>query len=70
MLGSAELISALAWEIPWAEEPGKLLSMGLESVGHNWAHRFTRVICRALEEKTIPGHLYFSKISEIILMCI
>ena len=35
MLGSAELISALAWEIPWAEEPGKVLSMGLESVGHD-----------------------------------
>ena len=27
--------SVLAWEIPQAEEPGGLLSMGSESVGHN-----------------------------------
>ena len=25
----------LAWEIPWTEEPGELLSMGLQSVGYN-----------------------------------
>ena len=24
----------LAWEIPWTEEPGGLLSMGLQRVGH------------------------------------
>ena len=29
--------SILAWEIPWTEEPGGLLSMGLQSVGHNLA---------------------------------
>ena len=28
--------STLAWKIPWAEEPGRLLSMGLLRVGHNW----------------------------------
>ena len=27
--------SILAWEIPWTEEPGGLLSMGLQRVGHN-----------------------------------
>ena len=27
--------SILAWEIPWAEEPGGLQSMGLQRVGHN-----------------------------------
>ena len=27
--------STLAWEIPWTEEPGRLQSMGLQSVGHN-----------------------------------
>ena len=27
--------SVLAWEIPRAEEPGGLLSMGSERVGHN-----------------------------------
>ena len=25
--------SILAWEIPWAEEPGRLQSMGLQELG-------------------------------------
>ena len=25
------------WKIPWMEEPGRLQSMGLQRVGHNWA---------------------------------
>ena len=28
--------STLAWKIPWAEEPGRLQSMGSLRVGHNW----------------------------------
>ena len=28
--------SILAWRIPWTEEPGKLESMGLQRVRHNW----------------------------------
>ena len=29
----------LAWEIPWKEEPGRLQSMGSQSLrGHNGAH--------------------------------
>ena len=28
--------STIAWKIPWTEEPGKLQSMGLPRVGHNW----------------------------------
>ena len=28
--------STLAWKIPWTEEPGRLQSMGLWRVGHNW----------------------------------
>ena len=27
--------SILAWKIPWMEEPGGLLSLGLHRVGHN-----------------------------------
>ena len=27
--------SILAWKIPWREEPGALLSMGLQTVRHN-----------------------------------
>ena len=29
--------SALAWQIPWTEEPGRLQSMGSLGVGHDWA---------------------------------
>ena len=28
--------SILAWKIPWMEEPGRLQSMGLQKVGHDW----------------------------------
>ena len=27
----------LAWRIPWTEKPGRLQSMGWQSVGHDWA---------------------------------
>ena len=27
--------SILAWRIPWAEEPGRLLSVGSQRVGHD-----------------------------------
>jgi len=27
--------STLAWKIPWTEEPGRLQSMGLQTVTHN-----------------------------------
>jgi len=27
--------SVLAWRIPWTEEPGQLLSMGLQRIGHD-----------------------------------
>ena len=30
-------VSALAWKIPWAEEPGGLQSMGSLRAGHDWA---------------------------------
>ena len=29
--------STLAWKIPWMEEPGRLLSMGSQRFGHDWA---------------------------------
>ena len=31
----ATLSSILAWRIPWTEDPGGLLSMGLQRVGHD-----------------------------------
>ena len=41
--------STLAWKIPWTEEPGRLQSMGLRRVGHDWATSlslFTFMHCR------------------------
>ena len=31
----------LAWKIPWAEEPGRLQSMGLKRVRHDFTFTFT-----------------------------
>ena len=33
--------STLAWKIPWTEEPGRLQSMGLRRVGHDFTFTFT-----------------------------
>ena len=35
--GMATHSSTLAWRIPWMEEPGRLQSMGLQRVRHDWA---------------------------------
>ena len=32
-----------AWQIPWTEVPGRLQSMGLQRVGHDWAHMWLRM---------------------------
>ena len=42
--------STLAWKIPWAEEPGRLQSMGSLRVGHNCDFTFTFHF-RALEKE-------------------
>ena len=34
--GNGPHSSILAWKIPWAEEPGRLQSMGSQPVGHDW----------------------------------
>ena len=33
--------STPAWKIPWTEEPGRLQSIGLLRVGHDWATSFS-----------------------------
>ena len=33
--GTATHCSILAWRISWAEEPGRLQSMGMQRVGHS-----------------------------------
>ena len=41
--------SILAWKSSWTEEPGRLQSMGLQRVGHDWATslslRFSYLTC-------------------------
>ena len=39
--GMATQSSILAWRIPWAEEPGRLQSMGLQRVRQDWATNTT-----------------------------
>ena len=65
--------SALAWKIPWTEEPNRLQSMGSQRVGHDWATslHFTYAsltmlklltvdhskLWKILKEMGIPDHL-------------
>ena len=43
--------SALAWKIPWMEEPGRLQSMGSLRVGHDWVTYTFTFHFHALEEE-------------------
>ena len=43
--------STLAWKIPWTEEPGRLQSMGLWRVGHDWATSLSLFTFHALEKE-------------------
>ena len=44
--GVATHSSILAWEIPWTVEPGRLQSLGLQRVRHNWVtNTFTGHCC-------------------------
>ena len=52
--------SSLAWKIPWTEEPGRLQSMGLLGVGHDWAtslslFTFNPLQCSCLENPRDGG---------------
>ena len=47
--------SILAWRIPWAEEPGGLLSMRLQRVRHNWSD----LTCTTILSRAITFYLIF-----------
>ena len=38
--------STFAWRIPWMEEPGRLQSMGLKTVRHDWVTSLTWSTCK------------------------
>ena len=46
--------SALAWKIPWMEEPGKLQSMGSLRVRHNWVTSLSLFTFRHWRRKWQP----------------
>ena len=48
--------NALAWKIPWMEEPGGLQSMGSQRVGHDWATTLTQLLYRTVVVFAIHAH--------------
>ena len=49
--------SIFTWRIPWAEEPGGLLALGLKKVGHNWGTNiFTFNILTSIKEGLAIWH--------------
>ena len=46
--------STLAWKIPWMEEPGRLQSMELLRVGHDWATSLSLFTCMHWRRKWQP----------------
>ena len=48
--GTATQSSVLAWRIPWIEEPGRLQSIGSQSVRHDWGtFTFTLSAAKSLQ---------------------
>ena len=44
--------STTAWKIPWTKEPGRLQSMGLQRVGHDWAKECKDSLTRGFNDRT------------------
>ena len=49
--GNGSPLQTLAWKIPWMEELGRLQSMGLLRVGHNWVTSLSLFTFHALEQE-------------------
>ena len=56
--------STLAWKIPWMEEPGRLLSMGSLTVGHNWATSLSLVTFMHWRKKWQPTPMFLPRESQ------
>ena len=50
--------STLARKIPWMEEPGRLQSMGLQRVGHDWETSLTHFILFHRRRKWQPTPVF------------
>ena len=45
--------STLTWKVPWTKEPGRLESMGLQRVGHDWVTSLSPSILKWLKFKSM-----------------
>ena len=61
--GMATHPSNLAWRIPWAEEPGRLQSMGSWRVGHSWAANTHTDTLSTMPILCFPSKLSFTDFS-------
>ena len=52
--------STLAWKIPWAEEPGRLQSMGSWRVGHDWVTSLSRFTFLQWRRKWQPTPVFLA----------
>ena len=52
--------SILAWKVPWTEEPGRIQSIELQRIGHNWVHtyKYVQFSCSAMSSSLWPHGLY------------
>ena len=48
--------SILAWKIPWTKETGRLQSMGLQRITHDWVASLSRASQVALVIKNLPAN--------------
>ena len=56
--------STLAWKIPWAEEPGRLQTMRLLRVGHDWATSLSLFTCIHWRRKWQPTPVFLPEESQ------
>ena len=60
--GNGNSLQYSCLENPWTEERGGLQSMGLQRVGHDWAHTcMLRVLCKSLVEHINETVIYLAK---------
>ena len=52
----------LAWRIPWMEEPGRLQSVGLQRVGHDWATSLSFFLFNYVSMKMSVSYFVFIEV--------
>ena len=57
--------STLAWKIPWTEEPGRLQSMEMQRVGHDWATPLSLITFMHWRRKWQPAPVFLPGESQV-----